>query len=493
MKIARGSVSIFVVLSLMLIASILFTLLEGARRVELAKISQMKTYSAMESIFAGYQRTLWEEYSLLAWDEGKDHFAGIVREILDDTDTVGEVNQLWDMDLLVLKPVYAEISEYRYITDEGALCAVANAYMKQKTILEATKGLYGQYEAMQSILSGKEQSTSAVSEAKSAIESAKQAEKQQENVKDEKQEEVVHEKINIKENPLEAYEAVKGKGILGLVLPYGESISGQKINLNSTVSKRKLITGNSKEVYSDSLTDKLLLEWYLSQSLSCFTEQRAAHALAYEKEYVIAQKGTEEENLKAVVAELLATREALNLLYLSSNTEKRKEAEVVAITLVSVTGVPELIEIVKWGVLAAWAYVESILDVRELLNGGQIPLIKNDAEWQSDLLALSSSLNKKVVQKGSGRGLSYSNYLDLLLLSKSRKQLEQRSLDVMEMTVQRTDDERFRMDRMVFEAKLEMEYEYHTCFLGLEAYTKGREGKYTIDSQFFYSYRTAGV
>ena len=61
----RGSITVFAALSIMLVAQLLFTLIEGARWLELHKASQMNTESVLESVFADYCSPLWEEYHIL--------------------------------------------------------------------------------------------------------------------------------------------------------------------------------------------------------------------------------------------------------------------------------------------------------------------------------------------------------------------------------------------------------------------------------------------
>lgn len=60
-----GSITVFAALSMMLVAQLLFTLMEGARWMELHKVSQMNTESVLESVFADYCSPLWEEYHIL--------------------------------------------------------------------------------------------------------------------------------------------------------------------------------------------------------------------------------------------------------------------------------------------------------------------------------------------------------------------------------------------------------------------------------------------
>ena len=61
----KGSITVFAALSFMLIAQMLFTLLEVARYHEFEKVLPMNSDSVLESVFADYCSPLWEEYRIL--------------------------------------------------------------------------------------------------------------------------------------------------------------------------------------------------------------------------------------------------------------------------------------------------------------------------------------------------------------------------------------------------------------------------------------------
>ena len=85
---------------------------------------------------------------------------------------------------------------------------------------------------------------------------------------------------------------------------------------------------------------------------------------------------------------LLLWREVANVIYLFSDSAKCAEAEILALTLTAVLLVPELAQPVKYSILFAWAYVESLADVRALLNGGKVPLMKAGGEWKTSIQSL---------------------------------------------------------------------------------------------------------
>ena len=75
-------------------------------------------------------------------------------------------------------------------------------------------------------------------------------------------------------------------------------------------------------------------------------------------------------------------------------------------------GLPALEGIVSLALQAAWAFGESLMDVRQLLAGGKVPLVKTGATWMvsiNQLAKLTELLkNGKSVEQ---KGMTYHEYL----------------------------------------------------------------------------------
>ena len=74
-----------------------------------------------------------------------------------------------------------------------------------------------------------------------------------------------------------------------------------------------------------------------------------------------------------------------NYIYLQGNAAKKAEAKAMALSLCAVLAVPAVTEAAAQVILLAWAYGESLVDIRSLLGGGKIPLVKSDENWQLSL------------------------------------------------------------------------------------------------------------
>ena len=126
---------------------------------------------------------------------------------------------------------------------------------------------------------------------------------------------------------------------------------------------------------------------------------------------------------------------------------KKAQAEGTASLICSILMLPELIEPVTALILFAWAYAESVRDLRILFDGERVPLIKTAESWNtpySQLLTFRGHLSE--YKKGQS-GMSYRDYLGAFLYLQSEKTTLSRLMDVMEADIRMTPgNEAVRMD-----------------------------------------------
>lgn len=66
--------------------------------------------------------------------------------------------------------------------------------------------------------------------------------------------------------------------------------------------------------------------------------------------------------------------------------------------------------------IAGWSFAEAIVDVRTLLSGGNIPIIKNSESWTLEFSQIADFLDGDLfLTAKENNGLSYDEYLRLLL------------------------------------------------------------------------------
>ena len=96
-----------------------------------------------------------------------------------------------------------------------------------------------------------------------------------------------------------------------------------------------------------------------------------------EVEYILCGKPDDEQARKNVKRKLVLLRNALNLTYLYSCSEKREAALALAGIL---TPGPEAV-LTQGVLLELWAYAEAENDIALLYNGYRVPLLKEDRNW----------------------------------------------------------------------------------------------------------------
>ncbi len=181
------------------------------------------------------------------------------------------------------------------------------------------------------------------------------------------------------------------------------------------------------------LTTELPSILYSLKYFHNLTDEKDKEGLRYEVEYLIAGKDTEKECLGIVFWKMIGLRFLTNLSYVYQNPTKEKEAALLAASILGVTGIPPLISLAKNLLLAALAYGESIMDVRNLAEGKKVPFQKNASTWQMEFSGLATLTGR---QKTVQQGMDYEDYLFLLLImQRDKTQRYFRMLDVMEQNI----------------------------------------------------------
>ncbi|MCI6242390.1 MAG: DUF5702 domain-containing protein [Lachnospiraceae bacterium] len=513
----KGSITVFAALSFMLIAQMLFTLLEVARYHEFEKVLPMNSDSVLESVFADYCSPLWEEYRILGVcaEDAAGNFSFNQREAEMRNLTAynlgsrGKNPLSSGMSLLTAEMTDIEFTPYRLMTDQNgkAFSQVVCAYMKKNMAYEMAKSVYNNYESVKEVSKDCADTDESINEAMDALKHPEKFDEQgagstssgnlkstsAEKRKSARKGAAVKSESGAgdskEENLLTTVAEIKKKGVLSLVLPENAQVSDKTVDLADTVSHRKLETGTMKPVTNEDWYEQVLFNQYLINYLSSYTNPGENRGLSYEIEYVLGGKAEDSENLKIVVGELLTLREPLNLASLAASPEKQEEAMTLALALAGMSANPLVIEAVKYGILAAWAFAESVLDVRTLLSGGKISLIKSSVDWTSNVNALPELLSGWSVAKDCPQGLDYGQYLAMLLLFHGETELAMRTMDIQEAAIRKQEGyEHFRMDHVLCETKIVAAYEFKPVFLGFVSLLGARGDRFCIRTNSEYSY-----
>ena len=180
--------------------------------------------------------------------------------------------------------------------------------------------------------------------------------------------------------------------------------------------------------------------------------------LQYEVEYILAGNESDLDNLKSVLWKILALRSILNMEHVLTSTEKKIQTAETAAALASAFMVPYLTHVIDHLLQFTWAFSEGLADCRCLLNGGRVPVFKDEASWHlswNQMLSLTSDqLNGSVGQSG----LSYKEYMSLFLMLTDRETIYQRMTNLMEKNIRlQPGYENFSMTNSIYGIQTEFE------------------------------------
>lgn len=227
---------------------------------------------------------------------------------------------------------------------------------------------------------------------------------------------------------------------LSMAIPEGRELSSRSVSADQMPSHRDLSEGIGKADGTEG--DLVEKQWfisylceYLRHAQEMLPNPRETGYLDYQLEYIIGGNPSDRENLDQVIRELLLMREGANYTFLLLHPEYKEKAELLSLLLVGITGNEALIKSVKHLILLGWAYGESLVEVRQLLNGYELSPIKEEADWQvplSGVLSLIGNPGKYDEQRNRQEGICYETCLRILLMLKTPEVLAMRALDVIE-------------------------------------------------------------
>lgn len=257
-----------------------------------------------------------------------------------------------------------------------------------------------------------------------------------------------------KEGFLEQVGNLVSGGLLEVVLPAGAVVSGRELPLDSVPSvSAGRDEGKDEEGLPGgvkSLFQRLLAAEYGIRFFSGFQKEGKDNTF-YELEYIVNGRKGDRDNLSGTVSRIVALREGLNLIHIFSDSGKRQEARSLAFAIVGGTGFLPLVLLTTFLIMSAWALGEALLDVRCLLDGGKIPVLKTRNDWKLGLEELleigrTRGLGNKESQDSSKTGLDYKGYMRILVFGGYGTDMVYRMMDIMEINIGR-EQKGFSMER----------------------------------------------
>lgn len=449
MKQRNGYLTVYLTLCLTLVLSLYLVLIDGARRNGAGLEATCAAEAGLQSIMAEYHRELFRQYNLFAIDSsygtvmcGKKnteaHLMEYIKENLDIENVL--LSDYLYRDFFGLSADNVELTKVSILTDGGGAVFRARAIEVIRDdvgwhILEELK------DWMQVIeVNGLD--TYVPEEEKREI--------------DEKIEEFNGKEIQVSQeqsvcveivNPTKQIEGKRHSGILNLVTE--RDLSDRVIETDGLIKSRmeqgNISRGNMTIQECEDLISRFLFQEYLLRYMGCFGKEQEEDALQYQLEYLIVGQSMDTDNLKGVVKRVSVMREAANAIHLLTDKEKKLEIQGAAALACGIFALPELIPLVEAAILLGWAYAESVYDVKTLLAGGKVPLLKDRESWH---YSLEDALTGDLHDSGENeKGLSYEDYLRILMTLTDLDLLTARAMNMVEADIRQTaGNSSFRLD-----------------------------------------------
>ena len=438
-KMVKGEITVFLSLVFLLLLTLVGALLESAS-IQLAKNERRADAGrAVESAFAEYQKDLLERYGIFAIEGSYE------------SGTMSEENILNRLSFYGAENIETEIAAIRYLTDQNGKEFLRQAveYEKMKTGAAVIENLTGK------VSEWKEQELKANEYGKENIETSKELDQMLESEKEE---------LPAENNPLADIVDIQAQALLNLVSPEGFTLSSKAVKSEETVSNRKLRQGYGTMKEKDNgAGDTIFFNLYLIDKFGNAANKKKNTVLDYEMEYLLGGKASDKDNLEYVIGRIRILRFAVNYGYLLTDKDMQMEVDTLATTLSAVFLSPEIGPVIKHALLLAWAYGESLTDVKTLLAGKKVPAVKSKESWNLTLDGLLELAKNRSIPEGkeTEEGNSYEQYLQMMLVLKSKEELSMRALDLVEMNLRSGMEKTFfRADACVSGADFDM-----TCYL----------------------------
>lgn len=456
-KYLNGSITIFLALCLTLMISVILTTVESSRRLAISAYLEGITAMAMDSVFGDYCKQLWEEYQVFSVVTNEIEFEnslesyitpnsnnGFLQAVLDDV-SVNELCNFTDNDgeyfieqvLTAMK--YQEISYIAdYILadsnidyDPSELGDLADSDIEPDDFTELDFGsLYDM-----------------VSDAN-------------ETLVDEDYEAEVDLSDTFSLDSLKSIMHIFDSTLIYYLVESPYDVSHEKIitkGLPSAYMEKNVSVGTQK--YTP--LDKFLLCEYITNHFSSYTTTVKEFAPDYQLEYIISGYDNDEDNLIECARMLILLRFGFNVAHILTDKDKMNTLASIAEATAAIPALPIIIETI---LICLWSIAESVIDVRDLLAGKKVALIKTAADWTLSIENLLDFDYYTESNNSGENGLSYNNYLEMLLYKNNSHILAARTLDLIQLDYSTTINDTFTIMNCVIGASCDFSYTSNVGF-----------------------------
>ncbi len=295
------------------------------------------------------------------------------------------------------------------------------------------------------------------------------------------------------DSPLDALSSSWDNGILNLVCENISSLSQKKVkNVNNyaklykeekqkEVDYGKRVENISKEEVELSGTlgnamdvglDEFCLDAYIEDRFSSYVHkvENWEGALTYQREYLVAGKGKDRDNLEAVLNRILLIRTVTNFGAIFQDSAKREEAYAAAAAVVGFTGMEPLIRLTQTLILIVWALVESLVDIAGLLQKRDVPIVKSPKQILTgfaDVFVITNQAickRAKKFHKAAKNSFGYREYLTLFLVTTKASTRRYRIMDLIQWNMRNNGYRQFDFGTCVFSIRVQAGYAFPAKF-----------------------------
>ncbi len=227
-------------------------------------------------------------------------------------------------------------------------------------------------------------------------------------------------------NPADWVYGLMGSDILYLAEASDLNISSAIIDTDGLISHRGAVnTGSGKEDYEYSEEAYIA---YLLDKFGCYKNEMEETPLKCSLEYIAVGNCSDYENFKEAVMRIFKWRLIDNLRLAFSDGRLKSEATAAALLLEVCILNPAFIQPVADTIIAACAFLETISDLRVILSEGRIPLVKS-----SHNMSVANILTGNIYHASSDEGLSYRQYVEIMIINMGVNEKILRTMDLMEI------------------------------------------------------------
>lgn len=253
------------------------------------------------------------------------------------------------------------------------------------------------------------------------------------------------------------------------VLGSDSALSEKTVDLGGRIANRELSVGNGQSGKT-SLVDMQLFHGYLFEHLNYYGAKKPdvwKSALEYQMEYIICGEESDQKNLENIMWRIFLLRAGGNYLFYHQDAERMAQAEAEATALAGITGNAAIIRLVREILLISQAIEDGIQDTRRIFAGEKVPLYQNGVF--------------------GGVQMGYEHYLYMFLNTTDKEQKIYRSMDIVELEVrEKSGYQDFCLDHCTDKFEVEWIWRFESIF-GSFPLMDGGVYENTIKRKFYYA------